>query len=378
MSGDYYDILGVDKDADKDEIKRAYRKKAKKFHPDRNPDKAEWAREKFKEISEAYEVLADENKRQQYDRYGEAGVRDQYFGDQGFTWNDFSHRDDVEDLFSDFFGGRGGGGFNDLFSDLFGARRRGRQHVRKGNDLRVTVEVDLGEVKDGTDKTLRLHRKKDCGECGGVGSKDGTTTTCEKCGGSGEIRNVQRQGFQQFIRVSPCPDCGGRGQKMKDPCENCEGVGVVDAMETLTVKIPAGVEDGSRMKVSGKGDAGEHGAPSGDLYIYIRVKPDDDFVRRGRNIHSEVDISMSEAALGDSVTIKTLEGKTNMKIPPGTQPGQNFRLRGKGLPDMRGGTGDHIVTVNVKIPEKLSKKQKELLSEFKKLERKGKKGLFGR
>ncbi len=375
MSKDYYEILGVDRDAGKDEIKKAYRKKAKKFHPDRNPDKADWAREKFKEISEAYEVLADEDKKRNYDRYGEAGVRDQYFGDQGFTWNDFSHREDVNDIFSEFFGGRGGG-VEDLFSDLFGSRRRGRQQVQRGNDLRITVEVELKDIYKGTEKTIRIHRKKSCDTCGGSGSKDGSANTCSKCGGSGKVRNVQRQGFQQFIRVSACPECSGRGQIMTNPCPDCDGGGVVDAMETLTVNIPAGAEDGARLKVRGKGDAGERGAPSGDLYIYLSVKPHDKFVRKRDDIYSELEISMAQAALGDSITIDTIGGKAKMKIPPGTQPGQHFRLRGKGLPNLRGGTGDHIVIADVNIPKKLTKEQQELLKQFRQIEKKEKKGWF--
>ncbi|MFO8110452.1 MAG: molecular chaperone DnaJ [Thermoplasmata archaeon] len=376
MSKDYYEILGVDQDASKGEIKKAYRKKAKKFHPDRNPDKAEWAREKFKEISEAYEVLADENKRKQYDRYGEAGVRDQYFGDQGFTWNDFSHREDVDDIFSQFFGGSGG--FDDLFSDLFRSQGGGRRRVRKGKDLRVTLEVELEDIKGGVEKTIRLQRKKSCETCDGAGSKDGKSATCSKCGGSGEVRNVQRNGFQQLIRVSACPACGGRGEIMTNPCSDCNGTGVKDSTETLTVKIPPGAQDGSRLKVRGKGDAGERGVPAGDLYIYLRVKPHQDFVRRGKNIYSEVDVSMTQAALGDSITIKTLGGKANIKIPPGTQPEQHLRLRNKGLPDLDGSTGDHIVIVNVEVPTKMNKEQKELLKRFQQIEKKGKKTWFGK
>ncbi len=370
MAKDYYETLGVQRDASKDDIKKAYRSKAKKFHPDRNPGKAEWARGKFKEISEAYEVLADEEKRKQYDRYGEAGVRDQYFGEQGFTWNDFSHREDVDDIFSQFFGGGGG-----LFGDLF---RNSGGRTRRGNDLRLTLELELEDLLEEKEKTLRINRKKKCDECRGTGSLGGEVKQCSRCGGRGEIRDVQRHGFQQFIRVSPCPDCRGRGEILTDPCGECGGIGVRDSVETITVKIPSGIEDGSRLRVQGKGDAGERGTPPGNLYIYLRVKPHRQFVREGKNIYSQLNVSMSQAALGDNVTVKTLGGKASVKIPPGTQPGQQLRLKGKGLPDPRGGTGDHIILVEVEIPKKLTREQRELLKQFQELEKKGKRGWFAK
>lgn len=376
MAKDYYEILGVDEDASKDEIKKAYRKKAKKFHPDKNPDNQEWAREKFKKVSEAYEVLADEEKRQMYDRYGEAGVQDRYFGGGGFQWSDFSHRNDVEDLFSDFFGA---GGFEDLFGSLFGGRRGyARQRTRRGNDLRMAIDISLEDVLHGTEKTIKLRRKAACDSCGGTGSQDGETVTCPQCEGAGEVQNVQRQGFQQLIRISACPKCGGTGEYVKNPCKGCGGTGIQEKKETITVKIPAGAENGSRLRIRGKGEAAPRGGQPGDLYIYLRVKDHDTFVRRGSNLLMEMPISITQAALGDKIKVPTLEERVQMKVPPGTQPGQHLRLNGKGLPDGRGRRGDQIVIIDVKIPEKLTKEQKQLLEEFEKIENEKEKGWFDR
>ncbi len=376
MAEDYYQRLGVDKNANKDEIKKAYRKKAKKYHPDKNPDDPETARTKFKEISEAYEVLIDDEKKRQYDMYGEEGVKDQYFGGGGFTWNDFTHRDDVEDLFSDFFGG---GGVGDIFGDLFGrrtGRRYSQQRVRKGNDLRITLEVELEDIKKGTEKTIRLHRKVKCKECGGTGSTDGERVTCPQCQGTGEIRDVTRQGFQQLIRVSACPKCRGTGEYVKNPCPACDGEGLQEKSETMTIKVPPGADDGTILRVTGRGDAAKGGGREGDLYIYIRVKPHRIFERRGNYIILEQKISMVQAVLGDTVRIPTLEGKVDMKIKPGTQTGQEYRLRGKGIPDGRGGSGDQIVRIDVALPKDINQKQKELIKEFGEIEEKKKKGWY--
>ncbi len=376
MAEDYYQRLGVEKSASKDEIKGAYRKKAKIYHPDKNPEDPETARKKFKEISEAYEVLMDDDKKRQYDMYGEEGIKDQYFGGGGFTWNDFSHRDDVEDLFSDFIGGGGMGG---LFSDLFGrrtARGSSRRRLRKGDDLRVTLEVELEDIKKGTEKTIRLHRKVKCKECGGSGSKDGERVTCPQCQGAGEIRSVTRQGFQQLIRVSACPKCRGTGEFVKNPCPKCDGRGVQEKSETLTIKVPPGADNGTILRAPTKGDAAEGGGREGDLYIYIRVKPHKTFKRSGNHILFEQKVSMVQAVLGDTIRISTLEGKVDMKIKPGTQPGQEYRLRGRGLPDGRGGTGDHIVRIDVEIPKDTNSKQKELIKEFEEIEKEKKKGWY--
>ncbi|MGM0404799.1 MAG: molecular chaperone DnaJ [Thermoplasmatota archaeon] len=376
MAKDYYDTLGVDKDASKDEIKKAYRKKAKMYHPDKNPDNPDEAREKFKEISEAYEVLADEDKRERYDRYGEAGVKDQ-FSQGDFTWQDFSHRDDLEDIFSDFFGGRRSSGFEDIFSDFFGRRRStGRARQRRGSDLRATVEVTLEDIHDGTEKTIKLNRKAPCDACDGTGSTSGGTKRCPECDGRGEVRQVQRRGIQQLITVTSCSKCGGTGEIVENPCDKCDGKGRVQKRETINIKVPPGAEDGSRLRVPGKGDAGPRGATPGDLYILIRVKPHEIFQKRGPHLFMDVPISMTQAALGDEIKVPTLKGNVKLNIPPGTQHGTNLRLGGKGLPTRHDTQGDQIVKVKVKIPEKLNQEQKDLLKEFEKIEKKKEKGLF--
>ncbi len=372
MAGkDYYDILGVDKDASEDEIKKAYRKKAKKYHPDKNPDNPDEAREKFKEISEAYEVLADDKKRKRYDQYGKAGV-EKDFGSGGFQWSDFSHRDDVEDIFSEFFGGRGRGGIEDIFSSFFGGRsssRRGRRKKRRGKDLQITFEVDLEDIKEGTEKTIKINRNGRCDECGGGGSKSGGTKTCPKCEGRGEVKNVQRRGIQQLIQVQTCPKCQGSGEIVEDPCPKCNGSGLMEREETMTIKVPPGAENGSRLRVRGKGDAGKRGAPAGDLYVQLRIKPHEIFERRGSDLYMKLPIKMTTAALGDKVEVPTLEDMETLKIPPGTQSGETFRLSDEGLPKMNSNRiGDIIVEVKVKTPKNLTKKQKELLREFSRIE----------
>ncbi|MFO7791872.1 MAG: molecular chaperone DnaJ [Candidatus Saliniplasma sp.] len=382
MAKDYYDILGVDKDASKSEIKKAYRKKAKRYHPDKNPDDPDKAREKFKEVSEAYEVLADEDKRRRYDRYGEAGVKDQ-FSQGDFTWQDFSHRDDLEDIFSEFFGGRRSagrsGGFEDIFSDLFGRRRSSRRsREKRGSDLRATLEVTLEDIQDGTEKTIKLNRKAPCEVCGGSGSTSGDTRRCPECDGRGEVKQVQRRGIQQLITVSQCSKCGGTGEIVENPCENCDGIGRVPKRETISIKVPPGVENGSRLRVPGKGDAGPRGATPGDLYILIRVKQHELFQRRGPHIYLEVPITMTQAALGDEIKVPTLEGNVKLKIPPGTQYGTNLRLEGKGLPTGRGDKGDQIVQVKIKIPENLDQEQRKILERFEKIEKEKEKSWFNR
>nr|AGF93037.1 chaperone DnaJ [uncultured organism] len=379
MAEDYYDILGVSKDASKDEIKKAYRKKAKKYHPDRNPDDAEKAREKFKKISEAYEVLADDEKRQRYDRYGKQGV-EQDFGSGGFQWSDFSHRDDVEDLFSDLFGGRSrGGGFEDLFSEFFGGRRASRRQKqqRRGSNLKMTLEVSLKDIREGKEKNFKLNRQTQCDECGGSGSKSGGTKTCPNCGGSGEVKQVQRRGIQQLITVSQCSECDGTGQIVENPCPKCNGSGVLNKREKISIEVPPGAQDGTRLRVRGKGDAGKRGAPPGDLYIILRVKPHDKFKRSRNNLIMETEVTMTEAALGTKIKVPTLEDKVEVKVPEGTQPGDQLRLSGKGLPrPNRRGYGDLIIKINVVIPEELNKEQKQLLEDFAGIEKEKNKSWF--
>jgi len=377
MAKDYYDILGVSKDASKSEIKKAYRKKAKKYHPDKNPDDPDKAREKFKEISEAYEVLADDDKRKLYDRYGEAGVKDQ-FSQGDFTWQDFSHRDDLEDIFSDFFGGRRSGGFEDIFSDFFGRRssRRTTQREKQGSNLRATLEVTLEDINKGTEKTIHLTRKSSCDSCNGSGSVSGGTNTCHECEGRGEVRQVQRRGIQQLISISQCSKCGGTGEIVENPCSKCNGRGRIDKREVINVKVPPGAEDGSRLRVPGKGDVGLRNARPGDLYLIIRVKPHEIFERRRQNIYLEAPITMTQAALGDKIKVPTLNGNVNLNIPPGTQHGTNLRLEGKGLQTGRGTKGDQIVRIKVKVPEKLTEEQRELLERFENIEKEKEKSWF--
>ncbi|MEF8873282.1 MAG: molecular chaperone DnaJ [Candidatus Thermoplasmatota archaeon] len=378
---DYYDILGVDKDASKEDIKKAYRKKAKKYHPDKNPENTEEAREKFKEISEAYEVLADDEKRKRYDRYGKRGVK-QEFGEGGFDWSDFSHDDDLEDIFSEFFGGgsrrRRGGGVEDLFSSFFGGRRRrDSSRSRRGRDVRMSIEVSLKDIRDGTEKTVKMNRKAQCDECGGSGSRSGNKKTCPKCGGSGEVKSAQRRGFQQLVTITKCDRCDGRGKIVEDPCRKCNGEGRVEKRETITVNIPAGAEDGERLRVRGKGEAGPQGGPPGDLYIILRVKSEGDFERKGDDLLTETSISMTEAALGAEIKVPTLEGEVNMKVPPGMQPGDILKLPDKGLKRRRGsGYGNQLVEIDVKIPDDLNDRQKELLKEFKEIEKDKNKSWF--
>ncbi len=376
---DYYDILGVDRDASQDEIKKAYRKKAKKYHPDKNPENADEAREKFKKISEAYEVLADEEKRKRYDRYGKQGVKQEFSGGD-FDWSDFSHRGDVEDLFSDLFGGgkRGGQGVEDLFSSFFGGRRRsGRKKQNRGKDLRMRFEVDLKDVKDGTEKTVKLSRKAKCEECGGSGSKTGGTKTCPKCGGAGEVKQAQRRGFQQFVRISECDRCDGMGEIVENPCPNCGGNGVVEKTETITINVPPGAKDGTKLRIRGKGEAAPRGGKPGDLYVTLRVRSSEGFERKGDDVLTEADVSMTEAALGTKIKVPTLEGKAEIEVPPGTQPGDILRIPDKGLKRQRGsGYGNQLVKIDVKVPEDLTDTQKEILEDFEEMEKEKNKSWF--
>jgi len=378
---DYYDILDVDKDASKEDIKKAYRKKAKKYHPDKNPDNQEEAREKFKKISEAYEVLADDEKRQRYDRYGKQGVK-QEFSRGGFDWSDFSHREEVEDIFSEFFGGerRRSTGFDDLFSEFFGGNRRSRRKRKKrGRDLQLSFEVDLKDIKDGTEKTVRINRKAQCEECDGSGSKSGGTKTCPKCGGAGEIKQAQRRGFQQIVRITECDRCDGLGEIVENPCPNCNGSGVLEKTETITINVPAGAKDGTRLRIRGKGEAAPRGGQPGNLYVTLRVRPDDRFERRGDDVLTKAKVSMTEAALGTTIEVPTLEGKAEIKVPSGTQPGDILRMRDKGLKRQRGsGYGDQLIEVKVKIPEDLDDEQRKILERFKNIEKEKNKSWFDR
>lgn len=344
---DYYDILGVAKNASKDEIKKAYRKLALQFHPDRNPDNKE-AEAKFKEASEAADVLLNEEKRKRYDQFGHAGVDGQSgFGGGGFS-GDFS---DLGDIFGDIFGDFFGGG---------GARRRGgrRQAGRPGNDLQVALGVNFEEAAFGAEKVLNITRMDTCNSCDGTGGKDGSRPiTCDMCQGSGEVR--RQQGF--FTIASPCPKCHGSGQMISDPCQKCHGQGRVKKKVELEVKVPAGIDSGQRLKLSGEGDTGTQGAPSGDLYVVIEVASHDFYQRDGNDVYCDVPISFSQAALGADIEVPTLHGKVFVKIPEGTQSGKKMRLKAKGIQRLGGyGMGDQILRIHVETPTKLTKEQRDI------------------
>lgn len=342
---DYYELLGVSRDASDRDIKKAYRRLAMKYHPDRNPDD-EASELKFKEISEAYEVLSDAQKKAAYDQYGHAGL-----GGQGGMGGGF------EGGFSDIFG--------DVFGDMFGGgggRGRGRSNVRRGADLRYNLDLSLEEAVRGCEKTLKVPTYVSCETCDGSGAKKGTTAkTCGTCGGVGQVR--MQQGF--FAVQQTCPTCHGEGKVISDPCNVCHGQGRTQKTKTLEVKIPAGVDTGDRIRLSGEGEAGAHGGPSGDLYVQVNVQDHAIFERDGANLYCEVPISFVDAALGGELNVPTLDGQVKLKIPAETQTGKMFRLRGKGVKPVRGGAlGDLMVRVVVETPVSLTSRQKELLEEF--------------
>lgn len=340
---DYYEVLGVKRDADEAEIKKAYRRIAMKFHPDRNPDDKN-AEEKFKEASEAYEILSDDQKRAAYDRMGHAAFE---AGGMG--------------------GGGAGAGFSDIFGDVFGdifggGSRRARGGPQRGSDLRYNLDVDLEEAVHGTTTRIRIPTLVACKPCDGSGAKPGSRpVSCKTCGGVGQVR--MQQGF--FTMQQACPACRGRGTIISDPCTTCRGHGRLEEEKTLSVKIPPGVDNGDRIRLAGEGEAGTEGGPSGDLYVQIAVRPHNIFERDGKNLYCEVPISFVDAALGGEIAVPTLDGKVMLKVPEETQTGKQFRLRGKGVVPVRGGSaGDLICKVVVETPVKLSKQQKDILRQF--------------
>jgi molecular chaperone DnaJ len=345
---DYYEVLDVQRTADAEEIKRAYRRLAMKFHPDRaNGDKAE-AEIKFKECSEAYEVLSDDGKRRRYDQFGHEGVTGQH---------DFSHMDvtDIFSMFDDIFGGALGGG---------GGRGRGRARASRGYDLETRIELTLQEVAAGAEKQIDFERHDRCEHCAGTGAKPGTApVVCLQCGGQGR---VAQQGFGGMFRmVVACPNCRGRGTVVRDHCPNCGGTGRQLRKRTVVVKVPAGVHDGQAVRVSGEGEAGENGATAGDLHVYIAVKEHAIFSRHNNDLVCQVPISFSEAALGARIEVPTLKGVEHMDVPAGTQHGEVFKLKSRGLPDVRSHrAGDQLVQIVIEVPKKLNDRQKQLLREF--------------
>jgi molecular chaperone DnaJ len=345
---DYYELLGVSRNASAEELKKAYRQAALRYHPDRNPgDKA--AEEKFKELSEAYQVLSDAEKRVQYDRYGHAAFEQ---GGGGFSGGfDFTNFEDI---------------FGDIFGDFFGGGRGSRHAGQRGEDLSYNLELSFEEAAFGAEKTISVPRTTRCETCHGKGTKPGTSPkTCSACRGSGQVRF--QQGFFTIART--CNQCGGQGTVITDPCTFCRGAGMVRATASVKVKIPAGVDSGARLKLRGEGDVGMGGGQAGSLYIMIQVREHPLFTRQGAEVVCEIPIRFPEAALGTEIEVPTLEGKIKMKIPPGTQSGKVFRLRGKGIVSLRGnGRGDQLVRVVVETPRQLSSKQRALLEEFARLD----------
>ncbi|MDB5815888.1 MAG: chaperone protein DnaJ [Rhodocyclales bacterium] len=343
---DYYEALGISRDASDDDIKKAYRKAAMKHHPDRNLDSKDDG-EKFKEIKEAYEVLSDDQKRAAYDRYGHAGVDQSHGAGGGQGFGDFG--DAFGGIFDEIFGGRGGGG-------------GGGQRVYRGADLRYNMEISLEEAARGVEKTIRIPVTESCETCNGSGAKPGTQPkTCSTCGGAGQVR-IQ-QGF--FSVQQTCPKCHGSGRVVTDPCVTCHGAGRVKKQKTLEVKVPAGIDEGMRLRHGGFGEAGVNGGPAGDLYVEIHIKRHAVFEREGDDLHCEMPISFTTAALGGDIDIPTLDGAASIKIPAETQTGKVFRLRGKGIKNLRSHmTGDLHCHVVVETPVKLTERQRELLREF--------------
>ncbi len=364
---DYYEVLGVPKTSDEAEIKKAYRKLAMQFHPDKNPDNKE-AEEKFKEASEAYEVLSDKDKRQIYDQYGHAGI-DQQFGSGGFNWDNFSHFEDISDLF-------GGGGFGSIFETLFGGGfggrgGGGRRSPNRGEDLQIELSLTLKEIALGTEKTIKISVKDACDKCGGSGSADGNVDTCGQCHGTGQVRTVRQSLFGQMQTVSECPSCRGEGKTIKTKCPKCYGEGRMGKVKEIAVKIPAGVEENQYIRLRGQGNVGPRNGQHGDILVLIHEKQDDIFERDGNNIVVEFPVHISQAVLGDEITVPTLTGSAKMKVPAGTQSGRLFRLKGQGIQGLNTySRGDLIVRVNVVTPNKLSREQTELYQKLKELEKK--------
>ncbi|MEW6072595.1 MAG: molecular chaperone DnaJ [Planctomycetota bacterium] len=365
---DYYEVLGVERDASADEVKRAFRKKALEFHPDRNKENPR-AEELFKEAAEAYDVLGDSEKRARYDRLGHAA-----FAQAGAGGGPrFATMEDIFAAFGDIFGGSGG-----LFGDLFGGGRRRRDGPHPGRDLKIVLDVTLEEIEGGAERTISIKRHEHCDSCSGSGARPGTSpTTCATCHGRGQVH--RSQGF--FTMASTCPRCQGAGRVIESPCPACRGRGKVVRTSELTIQVPPGIEDGMRICLTESGDAGDQGAPRGDLYCVIREREHKVFQRSGADVMTEVPFSFPQLALGDKVEIPTLRGKVEMMIPAGTPTGKVFRLRGQGLPVLEGrGRGDQLVRVFVEVPHKLTDRQKELLEEFAAIEaeKSGSKSFFER
>ena len=358
---DYYEVLGLKKGASDDEIKKAFKKMARQYHPDLHPDDKE-CEEKFKEINKAYEILSDPEKRQKYDQFGHAGV-DPNYGGGGFT------------------GGFNGGGFGDMgdiFEDIFGgifgggsARRSGRSSVnapRRGGDITANINISFMEACTGKKQDIKINHMEQCSECGGTGAKKGTSPqTCPECNGSGTVNITQATPFGRITNTRTCTKCGGKGKIIGSPCSRCGGTARIRVEKNISVEIPAGIDDGQILRVGGQGDSGLNGGPSGDLNVVISVRPHPIFVRDGYDVHCEIPITYTQAVLGDEITVPTIDGKVKYTIAEGTQTGTVFRLKGKGVKKLRrSDRGDQYVKVNIEVPKNLNKKQKEALKNYEK------------
>jgi molecular chaperone DnaJ len=345
---DYYEVLGVPRSADAQEMKKAYRKLAMEYHPDRNP--SEDAAAKFKEINQAYEVLSDDQKRQMYDRFGHAGVE----GNQGGGFDGFHGFE---------------GGFGDIFDAFFGGGQRGGRRRRgpaRGADLRFNMRLTFEEAIFGVEREIEFQRQERCTRCAGKGAEPGTElVTCPECNGAGEIRRSQQSIFGQFVNVAPCARCSGEGKIVPNPCEDCRGTGRIRSPRKIAVKVPAGVDDGSQIRLAGEGEAGARGGESGNLYVVLSVADHERFQRVEDHIVLELPVNVAQAALGAELSIPTLDGDLSFEVPAGTQSGEDFVIRGKGVPHLRGaGRGDMVVRVTVVVPESLSDEQRELLEKL--------------
>lgn len=351
---DYYEVLGVSRTAPQEEIKDAYRKLAMQYHPDRN--KSPDAEEKFKQISEAYAVLSDDEKRKQYDLLGHAGFDQRYTREDIFKGADFESI--FRDLGVDF-------GFGNIFNLFFGERDFG-ERISRGQDLAYDLEITLEEAANGAEKEMEIPRTEKCDICNGTGAAPNTSPrSCPKCRGTGKIQNVRRNGYSMFVQVVPCSSCGGKGRIIDSPCRNCRGTGLTRRERRITVKVPEGIDEGYQLRLQGEGETPSNGGPPGDLYVLIHILPDEHFERHGSDLLHNLTVGFPQAALGTEVAVHTLDGNMTMKIRPGTQPGEIIRLKGKGMPKLRGyGKGDLLVRINMSVPDKLTQKQKSLLEEL--------------
>jgi len=350
---DYYEVLGVPRNATKDQVKDAYRKMAMQYHPDRNKDPE--AEERFKEISEAYAVLSDDQKRNQYDTMGKVDFGQQYSQEDIFRGADF------ETIFRDF-----GFGMGDIFGTFFGGGDRSRYGDRRGSDLAVELEISLEEAFKGTQREIEVPRIEKCSVCGGSGAEPGTSPkTCPRCGGSGQLRVAQNTPFGRFVQVGVCPTCKGKGVVIETPCRECRGTGVVRRTRRITVKIPTGVDEGFQLRLRGEGEASQGGGSTGDLFVIIHLAPHPYFKREGDDLHYDLNIGFPQAALGAEVSVPTFEGDVSVTVPAGTQPNNILRIRGKGMTKLDGyGRGSLLIHVHITVPNKLNDQQKKLLEEL--------------